>query len=262
VAFAEELWKRAMAKAQELLRRIGEQPHVARFMARMAGVERVTLITMILAAGVLLAFAKLADAVGDGGTRAFDERLLVALRTPGNLADPIGPKWFEEMMRDFTAMGSTGVLTLMVLTIAGFLAMTRKGYAAFFVLVSVIGGVLISQSMKWAYARPRPELVPHGAEVYTASFPSGHSMMAAVVYLTLGALLARTLADRAVKIYVLAVAVFATILVGVSRVYLGVHWPTDVLAGWALGAAWALICGLVMTWLQRRGQVEGAGKPP
>jgi undecaprenyl-diphosphatase len=251
-----------MAKAQELLRRIGEQPHVARFMARMAGVERVTLITMILAAGVLLAFAKLADAVGDGGTRAFDERLLVALRTPGNLADPIGPKWFEEMMRDFTAMGSTGVLTLMVLTIAGFLAMTRKGYAAFFVLVSVIGGVLISQSMKWAYARPRPELVPHGAEVYTASFPSGHSMMAAVVYLTLGALLARTLADRAVKIYVLAVAVFATILVGVSRVYLGVHWPTDVLAGWALGAAWALICGLVMTWLQRRGQVEGAGKPP
>ena len=198
--------------------------------------------------------------MGDGGTRAFDEWLLVALRTPGNLADPIGPKWFEEMMRDFTAMGSTGVLTLMVLTIAGFLAMTRKGYAALFVLGSVIGGVLISQSMKWAYARPRPELVPHGAEVYTASFPSGHSMMAAVVYLTLGALLARTLADRAVKIYVLAVAVFVTVLVGVSRVYLGVHWPTDVLAGWALGAAWALICWLVMTWLQTRGQVEGAGK--
>ncbi len=134
-----------MAKAQELLRRIGEQPHVARFMARMAGVERMTLITLILVAGVLFAFAKLADAVGDGGTRAFDEWLLVALRTPGNLADPIGPKWFEEMMRDFTAMGSTGVLTLMVLTIAGFLAMTRKGYAALFVLGSVIGGVLISQ---------------------------------------------------------------------------------------------------------------------
>ena len=186
-----------MAKAPELLRRIGEHPGVARLMTRVAGVERMTLITLILAAGVLFAFAKIADAVGDGGTRAFDEWLLVALRSPGNLADPIGPKWFEEMMRDFTAMGSTGVLTLMVLTIAGFLAMTRKGYAALFVLASVIGGVLISQSMKWAYARPRPELVPHGAEVYTASFPSGHSMMAAVVYLTLGALLARTLADRA-----------------------------------------------------------------
>jgi undecaprenyl-diphosphatase len=253
--------ERAMAIAPGLLRRIVEHPGVARAMTRVAGVERMTLIALILAAGVLFAFAKIADAVGDGGTRAFDEWLLVALRSPGNLADPIGPKWFEEMMRDFTAMGSTGVLTLMVITIAGFLTMTRKGHAALFVLASVIGGVLISQSMKWAYARPRPELVPHGAEVYTASFPSGHSMMAAVVYLTLGALLARTLADRPVKVYVLAVAVFATLLVGVSRVYLGVHWPTDVLAGWTLGAAWALICWLVMTWLQSRGQVEGAGRP-
>jgi undecaprenyl-diphosphatase len=249
-----------MAIAPGLLRRIVEHPGVARVMTRVAGVERMTLIALILAAGVLFAFAKIADAVGDGGTRVFDEWLLVALRSPGNLADPIGPKWFEEMMRDFTAMGSTGVLTLMVITIAGFLTMTRKGHAALFVLASVIGGVLISQSMKWAYARPRPELVPHGAEVYTASFPSGHSMMAAVVYLTLGALLARTLADRAVKVYVVAVAVFATILVGVSRVYLGVHWPTDVLAGWTLGAAWALICWLVMTWLQSRGQVEGEAK--
>jgi undecaprenyl-diphosphatase len=227
--------------------------------ARLSGVERTTLITLIIAASVLLGFAKLADAVGEGGTRAFDEWLLVSLRTPGNLADPIGPKWFEEMMRDFTALGSTGVLTVMVLTIAGFLAMTRKGYAALFVLASVVGGVLISQTMKWAYARPRPELVPHGAEVYTASFPSGHSMMAAVVYLTLGALLARTQVDRAVKIYVLAVAIIVTVLVGVSRVYLGVHWPTDVLAGWSLGAAWALTCWLVMTWLQSRGQVEGEG---
>lgn len=246
-----------MAKAG-LLRRLGQQPHIARLVTFVSGVERMTLITLIIVATGLLAFAKLADAVGDGGTRAFDEGLLLALRTPGNSADPVGPKWFEEMMRDFTAMGSTGVLTLMVLTIAGFLAMTRKGHAALFVLASVIGGVLISQSMKWVYARPRPELVPHGAEVYTASFPSGHSMMAAVVYLTLGVLLARTQADRIVKIYIVAVAVIATVLVGTSRVYLGVHWPTDVLAGWALGAAWALLCWLVMTWLQSRGQVEDA----
>ena len=180
----------------------------------------------------------------------------MALRTPGNLADPIGPKWLEEMMRDFTALGSTGVLTVMVLAIAGFLAMTRKGHAALLVLVSVGGGVLISQTMKWAYARPRPDLVPHGAEVFTASFPSGHSMMSAVVYLTLGALLARTQPDRAVKAYILAMAVLLTVLVGVSRVYLGVHWPTDVLAGWALGGLWALICLAVMQWLQARGQVE------
>ena len=252
-----------MPKAGELLRRLAEQPHIARIMTRISGVERMTLVTLFIVAAGLAAFVKIADAVGEGGTRQLDDWLLVALRTPGDLADPIGPKWFEEMMRDFTAMGSTGVLTLMVLALAGFLAMTRKSYAALFVLASVIGGVLISQTMKWAYARPRPELVPHGAEVYTASFPSGHSMMSAVVYLTLGALLARTQADRAVKIYILTIAIGVTVLVGSSRVYLGVHWPTDVLAGWALGAAWALMCGLVMTWLQSRGQVENeTGKAP
>jgi undecaprenyl-diphosphatase len=225
--------------------------------ARVARVERLTLLAVTLAATVLFAFARLASAVRRGRTEDFDEWLIVALRTPGDLADPIGPKWLKEMMRDFTAMGSTGVLTLMVLAIAGFLAMTRKGKAALFVLASVGGGVLISQTMKWAYARARPELVPYWAEVSTASFPSGHSMMSAVVYLTLGALLARTQADRAVKVYILAIAVLLTALVGVSRVYLGVHWPTDVLAGWALGGVWALICLLVMLWLQSRGEVEG-----
>jgi undecaprenyl-diphosphatase len=245
-----------LAMLVDKMRQVGKQPHIARLVARLAGVERATLIALVLAASVLFAFAQLANAVGRGGTRPFDEWLLVSLRTPGNLADPIGPVWFEEMMRDFTAIGSTGVLTFMVLAVAGFLAMTRKGHAALFVLASVIGGVLISQTMKWAYARPRPDLVPHGAEVYTASFPSGHSMMSAIVYLTLGALLARTQSDRAVKIYVLAVAGAAALLVGASRVYLGVHWPTDVLAGWALGGVWALMCWLVMSWLQSRGQVE------
>jgi undecaprenyl-diphosphatase len=245
-----------MQRWRELAHRAGEHPLIGRMIARVARIERLTLLAVILAAGVLFAFARLAGAVRSGRTEDFDEWLIVALRTPGNLADPIGPKWLEEMMRDFTAMGSTGVLTVMVLAIAGFLAMTRKGKAALFVLASVGGGVLVSQTMKWAYARPRPELVPHGAEVFTASFPSGHSMMSAVVYLTLGALLARTQADRTVKTYILAIAVLLTALVGVSRVYLGVHWPTDVLAGWALGGAWALICLLVMLWLQSRGEVE------
>jgi undecaprenyl-diphosphatase len=227
--------------------------------ARVARIEPMTLAAVILGAALLLGFAKLANLAGRGSAPAFDEWLIVALRAPGDLADPIGPAWVEEMMRDFTALGSTGVLTVMVLAIAGFLAMTRKGLAALFVLASVAGGVLVSQATKWAYARPRPDLVPHGAEVFTASFPSGHSMMSAVVYLTLGALLARTQVDRVVKAYILAIAVALTVLVGASRVYLGVHWPTDVLAGWTLGGLWALICLMVMLWLQASGRVEDGG---
>jgi undecaprenyl-diphosphatase len=198
----------------------------------------------------------LADEVAEGDTRAFDERVLLALRVAGNPADPIGPRWFEEMMRDFTAIGGTGVLVLMVLAVAGFLTLTGKGYAALAVIVAVSGGTLLSQTMKWAYARPRPELAPHGAEIYTASFPSGHAMMSAIVYLTLGAMLARTQSSQAVKAYIISVAIFLTVLVGTSRVYLGVHWPTDVLAGWALGALWAIASWLAMLWLQARGQVE------
>jgi undecaprenyl-diphosphatase len=247
---------RIMPSLRGLLRWLREQSRASALIDHVGRMERATLLAIIALPAALYAFATLANAIVGGGTRAFDERLLLALRTPGNLADPIGPKWVEEMMRDFTALGSTGVLALMVLAVGGFLVMTRKGHAALTVLVAVVSGVLLSQTMKWAYARPRPELVPHGAEVYTASFPSGHAMMSAVVYLTLGALLARTQSGRGAKVYILAVAVILTVLVGVSRVYLGVHWPTDVLAGWALGGVWALACWLVMLWLQAKGQVE------
>jgi undecaprenyl-diphosphatase len=222
--------------------------------------ERLTVALVALGGAGILAFLALADAVADGGARRFDEWLLVALRTHGDLSDPIGPKWFEEMMRDITALGGTAVLTLGVLAVTGFLALMRKTHAAVTVLVSVVSGMVLSQAIKWAYARPRPELVPHGMETYSASFPSGHSMMAAVVYLTLGALLARHQAQPRMKIYVLLVAGLLTVLVGISRIYLGVHWPTDVLAGWCLGAAWAILCWFAMLWLQRRGTVEQASE--
>jgi undecaprenyl-diphosphatase len=222
--------------------------------------ERLTVALVAVGGAGVLAFLALADAVADGGARRFDEWLLVALRSPGDLSDPIGPKWFEEMMRDITALGGTAVLTLGVLAVTGFLALTRKTHAAITVLVSVASGMVLSQTIKWAYARPRPELVPHGMETYSASFPSGHSMMAAVVYLTLGALLARHQAQPRMRVYVLLVAVLLTVLVGISRVHLGVHWPTDVLAGWCLGAAWAILCWFAMLWLQRRGAVEQASE--
>ena len=132
----------------------------------------------------------------------------------------------------------------------------RKHKAALAVLVAVGIGILLSTLVKMGFDRPRPDLVPHGSYVYTASFPSGHSMMSAVVYLTLAVMLARVRPQWRIKIYVLGVAVLVTLLVGFSRVYLGVHWPSDVLAGWSVGAAWALTCWLATLLLQRRGQIE------
>ena len=207
-------------------------------------------------------FVELAGEVLEGETHAFDERILLALRSATDRSDPLGPGWLEELMRDVTGLGSTGVLTFITLAAAGFLALNRKTHAALFVVAAVGGGMLLSTLLKMGFDRPRPDLVPHGALVYTASFPSGHATLSAVVYLTLGALLARVQPRFVLKLYLLGLAILLTVTVGVSRVYLGVHWPTDVLAGWAIGAAWALFCWAAALWLQRRGQVEGRAPIP
>ena len=221
--------------------------------------ESSVLATMLAVAAGLLAFVTLAAEVVEGETRAFDTFLLLGLRSAADPSEPVGPRWLEEMMRDFTALGSTGVLVAVTLTVIGYLVLTRKRHTAVTVAVAIVTGLLLSHALKWGFARPRPELVPHGQVVYTQSFPSGHAMLSAVVYLTLGALLARTQAHRGVRVYFLAVAGLLTVIIGVSRVFLGVHWPTDVLAGWVGGAGWALLCWLVMLWLQRRGQAEAEG---
>jgi undecaprenyl-diphosphatase len=196
----------------------------------------------IILAGALWGFVEITDEVLEGTTASLDEKILLALRSPVDAADPLGPLWFEEMARDITAFGGIGVLALFTALAAGFLVLQRKRRTAIYLLVATGGGIVVSILLKAGFDRPRPDLVPHGQAVYTSSFPSGHSMLSAVTLLTIGALLASAQPNLRLKIYLLSVAVLLTLLVGFSRVYLGVHWPTDVLAGWTAGAAWALLC--------------------
>lgn len=220
------------------------------------------LAVMMIFASLLWAFSELAEAMLDGEIHEFDKRLLLAFRNSDDLSDPIGPGWLEEMMRDFTALGGTAVLSCISLAVVGYLVLSRKRHVAVVVMLAVGGGIALSHLLKWGFDRPRPDLVPHITQVYTQSFPSGHAMLSAVVYLTLGVLLMRTRAEMRVKIYLLSVAIFATVLVGISRVYLGVHWPSDVLAGWTVGAGWALVWWMVMLWMQARGKVESETTAP
>jgi undecaprenyl-diphosphatase len=166
------------------------------------------------------------------------------------------------MFREITTLGGTTVVLLLTAAVIGFLLVDAKPAAALLVLFSIIGGALLGPLLKIGFERPRPDLVAHLVEVHSASFPSGHALLSAVTYLTLGALLARVVGERRLKIYVLTTAVVLTLLVGFSRVYLGVHWPTDVLAGWLVGAVWAVLCWRIALALQRRGEVEAEDVPP
>lgn len=221
--------------------------------------ERVDFV-VLAAAGIAAvcgwAFLEIADAATEGEPGHVDTWALRSLREPGDLSDPIGPLWVEQAAHDVTALGGYAVLTILVASVVGYLLMTRHYPAALLVLLSTLGGLLLSHLLKSLYQRPRPDLVTHLTHVSTDSFPSGHAMLSAVVYLTLGALLARLVQGWWTRLYVVGVAVLVSFLVGLTRIYLGVHYPTDVAAGWAAGIAWAVLCWLLARYLQRRGVVE------
>ncbi len=201
-------------------------------------------------------FIAVAFGVSSGATQNFDERLLRIPRDPADPAKTLGPAWLEEVGRDLTAFGGIAALSLLTAAVSGYLLICHKHHALALLLGATLGGLLLSTLLKERFDRPRPEVVPHKSLVMTSSFPSGHSLNSAVVYLTLGSLLAGLSRQRRLKLYFFGVALLLTFLVGVSRVYMGVHYPTDVLAGWFAGLAWAALCSLVARWMQRRGLVE------
>ena len=223
--------------------------------------DLVLVVSLFIVTGLVLGFLEIAEAVREGGM-GFDERILLALREPGTRDDPIGPAWFENIWLNLTALGSGDVVTLFTLMVLGYLLILKEWRTALVFAVAMIGGALGGTVLKGVFDRPRPEVVQRMIEISSLSFPSGHSLISAVMYPTLGALTARLIPQKILKFYVAAIALTLMMLIGFSRVYLGVHYPSDVLAGWMLGLGWAIVCWLVMRALQRSRVVEPPGLPP
>ncbi len=227
-------------------------PAFFRYLPPMKRREIAPLILLFLAAGLIVMFAAITEELVEGDLHGFDRAVLLALRHADDPAKPLGPLWLQVAARDVTSLGSPAVLTLITVAALGFLALKRQWKAALFLLVSICGGTAVSFALKDLVQRPRPDFVAAVAQTQTYSFPSGHAFLSAVTFLTLGTLLARVQHQVEVKIYLLSVAIAITVLVGISRVYIGVHWPTDVLAGWCAGAAWAILCWQIAERLQAR----------
>jgi undecaprenyl-diphosphatase len=204
-----------------------------------------------LALGCAFVFIVTASLVTGGGVEAFDEAFVRSLRRPADPATPIGPGWLTPLAHGATELGGTPFLTLATVLLAGWLALRRRWRFLAILLVAVLGETLLSHLLKEFFDRPRPDIVPHLVEVSSKSFPSGHASSGAAIYLTIAALVAAQLREKRSRTLVFAAAGAIAFAIGASRVYLGVHYPTDVIGGWSLGAAWAAIVWIAARRLAR-----------
>lgn len=207
-------------------------------------------------------FAAIAAAVSSGLTQGADAWGLIAFRNPADLANPLGPAWLQASGRDFSGLGSNGVMAALVLAGSGLLAFARRRRAALFLANSFLGALALNTAIKHWVGRPRPELVPHAARVFTASFPSGHATVTSATCLAAALLLLRARSEPAYRSFAIVVTVALVAIIGASRLYLGVHWPTDVLAGWALGVSWTAVCWSIAMSRQPFENVGGAREGP
>jgi undecaprenyl-diphosphatase len=219
----------------------------------------IALAYLLTIAALLFLFGFIAVDVATRKPSGFDRRIIFALRKSAQQPIPIGPPWLQEAARDVTSLGSVAVLLIMTFAVAGYLLLDRKPGVAWLMLIAVLGGLALNNLLKFVFARPRPEVVSPAPRVFTTSFPSGHATLSAITYLTIAALLARAYPSPILDFYFMSLAALLTVLIGLSRIYLGVHFPTDILGGWCIGTAWAIGCWVLLAWLQQGGQLESAG---
>ncbi|AMJ63298.1 phosphatase PAP2 family protein [Bosea sp. PAMC 26642] len=211
-------------------------------------------ILIPLAAG--LAFVGLALFIASGRSFAFDTSLVLLLRVTGDPSTPLGPPWLREAMRDVTALGSFVGLGMMTIAASLTLWLCRFHHLAIGLAVSVLAATAVSTGLKILVGRQRPDIVEHTALTFTASFPSGHAFLSAVTLLSIAGFIGLASQRKDITRLCMILAWTMIVLIGVSRIYLGVHWPTDVIAGWCLGIAWSSVA---IAWLGRK---MAAAEPP
>jgi undecaprenyl-diphosphatase len=213
---------------------------------RLRALEARTLIVIMLIAAGLLAFLRLGGAVRAGRTLDIDRRIILALRDPSNPAQPRGSFWTRDILHDLTALGGVAALTLAVVLATIFLWVNGRRRHAAVLLATVTAATVVGELVKSAYNRPRPDLVAYGDYFSQSSFPSGHSNIATVVWMTLALIVASLERSRIGKVTALVAGALICLTAGATRVYFGVHWPSDVLGGWILGSGWALAAWIAL----------------
>ena len=190
------------------------------------------------------AFAFFAGHVRSGATQRFDEAVLQYLGTQRSPA-------MERFMLEVTYLG-TAVTVITIVAVAGlFLFLTNHRYSALLLAVSTVGGIILNNILKVSFDRPRPRVIDWGQEAMSSSFPSGHAMSAAIVYFTVAYLAARLEPHRVLRALTMVIALVLVFLICVSRMYLGVHYPSDVAAGVLIGLAWAGFCMATLEAVQK-----------
>ena len=199
-------------------------------------------------------------------SHGLDRILLIGLPPPFDKRDD-APERLLELAHHISALGSPEIVALISMVVFGFLLLAGRIRPALFLLVSVMGGTGFAYVLKMVFGSFRPHhSTGSNFEMLNTSFPSGHAMLAAIIYLTLAALIADAVPPARrplLALYALCVAFAITLAVGASRVYLAVHWPSDVVAGWAVGASWIVLCWLLWGWLENlSGKAVDANSAP
>lgn len=197
-------------------------------------------------AAAVWSFLALAGELQEGELTGSDRWLLQLLRKPGQPHVPSGPPWLADTMRDLTALGSVTVLLILTTIVVVALLAHRRRRQAILLVGAVVLAEISNSLFKTLYARPRPDFVVYGTLPLSQSFPSGHSTVATATYFLFAVIVSSLETRLAPRVFAFGTAALLAVIVGFSRVYLGVHWPSDVLAGWFLGGVWAVLASLAL----------------